>query len=375
MLPGLELSWSRILRQVFLVLVLAGCSFKLNPNELKASTIQLTDTPRAVSFDDMSFDQKMGAVIIPAAETGKLLLVKPDTLAVKAISGFSQKAQSVGAVSGSTSATTGRGFIFALDRGALKIDVIDPAVGQIITSAPVAAAPDYIRYVTARNELWVTEKAASQIEIFGLPDGDPFTPFSTGVIPVPNGPEGLLIDRIRGLAYTNQPKSGTTAVIQVQTHGIIAEWGNGCSKARGMAIDEQQGYLFVACNEGKVVIMDVKNNGQQLASQNFGAGIDFVAYNPRLQHLYMPSGTSAILAVFGVVETPAAASASTAGSTPAALDATAVPKVSLVRLGTADTAVKARCVTADDQDNIWVCDPAQGGVFVIKDTFPASGKP
>ncbi len=376
----LRLVRKRILTQVLLVLFLAGCSFQLNPNELKPSSLALVDTAQQVSFDDITFDAKLGDVIVPAAETGKLLLIKPDTKAVKAIPGFSLSADPNANGIGTTSAATGKGFIFALDRGALKVDVVDPNEGQIITSVHVQAAPDYVRYVSATNELWVTEKAANQIEVFSVPNGDPFTPIQAGVISVPNGPEGLLIDRTRGLAYTNQPKSGTTAVIQVQTHGIIGEWGNGCSKARGMALDEQRGYLFVACNEGKLVMMDVNNNGQQIASQNFGGAIDFVAYNPRLQHVYMPSSASAILAVFGVTDTPAATPtalpAGSAPSTPVATDtnSTPAPKVSLVRLGTADTAVKARCVTVDDQDNVWVCDPTHGGVFVIKDTFPASGE-
>ena len=47
-------------------------------------------------------------------------------------------------------------------------------------------------------------------------------------------------------------------------------------------------------------------------------------------------------------------------------------KTSLLLLGTADTELNAKCVTADEYNNIWVCDPNNGQVFVIHDAFPDS---
>jgi hypothetical protein len=150
-----------------------------------------------------------------------------------------------------------------------------------------------------------------------------------------------------------------------------------------MAVDKNEGYLFVACGEGKLVVMDINNDGYQITSQNYGGELDFVAYNPKLHHVYLPSSASGIVAIFQLQTsfvTPQPTNTNSPGTTPtvsptATPGATPTPdfKTSLVLLGTADTAIKSKCVTADDFNNIWVCDPNKGQVFVIHDTFPDNG--
>ena len=176
----------------------------------------------------------------------------------------------------------------------MSIKTIDLSTNNVVGSIPLQAAPGYIRYVSATSELWVTEKDLNQIEIFSVSEDNPPTLQSTGNISVPNGPEALIIDDQRGLAFTNRPNQSLTDVIQVMTHTVIAHWGNGCSSARGMAVDENEGYLFVACEEGKLVVMDINNDGYQITSQNYGGELDFVAYNPNLHHVYLPSSASGI---------------------------------------------------------------------------------
>jgi hypothetical protein len=163
-------------------------------------------------------------------------------------------------------------------------------------------------------------------------------------------------------------------VIQVMTHSIIDQWGNGCTQARGMAVDESRGYLFVACAEGKLVMMDINHHGVQITSQNYGGELNGVAYNPALQHIYLPSAASAVLAIFAIQEgTPGSppATATPAGElTPTPNPNGGDANIQLVRLGTSDTAVGAGCVTFDAFNTVWVCDPAHGKLFVIRDSFP-----
>ncbi len=337
--------------------IVAGCTYELNPTNLPTATIDLPGNPGTISFDDMNFDPVLGKILVPASNSTRLDLIDPDTHAIKTISGFSSL--TVGGVpqDGVTSVTSSPDLLYATDRGALKLDVIDPVAGAIITSTNVMTTPDYIRYVSATNELWVTEKGLSQIEVFSISKAKNAPPVHSTVIPVPDGPEALVIDNLHGLAYTNRPSKGVTAVIQVMTHNIITDWGNGCSSARGLAMDEENQFLFVACREGKVVMIDA-STGSQLANQSYGGSLDFIGYNPDLQHVYVPSSASAILAIFGVTKTVASP--------------TSPPKYSLVRLGTADTALKAKCITSDNRGEIWVCNPNTGQLMVIKDTFPAS---
>jgi hypothetical protein len=148
-----------------------------------------------------------------------------------------------------------------------------------------------------------------------------------------------------------------TDVINVFTHNIVKEWGNGCSEARGLALDENNGFLFVACKEGKVVMLDTKNEGAQITSLTYGGDLDFISYNPTLKHLYLPSSASALLAILEVSQVENGSGTS----------------ITLTRLGTADTVLGAKCVVSDDRNNIWVCDPIHGRILWIRDRFPASG--
>jgi DNA-binding beta-propeller fold protein YncE len=363
--------------------LLAGCgSLKLNPYNLDTKVVPLAfNIP--ISFNDFTYDSHLRRVIIPAGETGEVALIDPKNMNVQLISGFSHQVDPADPIVGTSAVAVAGGFLFGLDQETNTIKTIDLSTNNVVGSIPLQAAPEYIRYISSTGELWVTEKDLNQIEIFSVSEDNPPTLQSTGKISVPNGPEALIIDDARGLAFTNRSKQGLTDMIQVMTHTVIGQWGNGCSSAMGMAIDEKEGYLFVACGEGKLVVMDINNNGYQITSENYGGELDFVAYNPNLHHVYLPSSASGIVAIFQLQTlyvTPQPANTNSPGTTPtvnptATHGVTPTPyfKTSLLLLGTADTAIKSKCVTADDFNNIWVCDPNNGQVFVIHDTFPDNG--
>lgn len=366
---------------LLMTVLLAACDLRLNPTSLPTSIVELPFGQTQVSFNEIIYDSRLQRIIVPAAETGALAIIDPATQDItQVIQGFTGRADNSGeSAIGATSAAVAKGMIFVPDQAARKINIVDPESGQIVGSTETEAPPHDIRFVSATNEIWVTEPDKQQIEVFKITANQPPNLEKADPIQVPDGPEGLLIDRMRGLAYTNRPDAGATAVIQVITHGVLFNWGNGCSKARGMAIDENEGYLFVACNEGKVVMMDIEKSGAQITSQNYGGDLDFLAYNPQKKHLYLPSGASAIVAIFAIVDSstlPTATADPEATPTVSGdIASTLVPpsRFALKRLGTADTALKASCITVDDQNNIWVCDRNKGRLFLIHDSFPAGG--
>jgi hypothetical protein len=344
---------------VLIALLVGGCT--LNPTSLGRTAVALPGGTGGIGFDDMAYDAALGKVIVPAGATGNLDLLDPDTLNVRAIAGFSTTVPdpSGGHGDGTTSAIARKGVLFAIDRTNLRLDVVDPAAGAIVKSTGLITTPDYIRYVPPTNELWVTEKGASQIEVFALSDDPAPQPTHSDVITFTNGPEALVIDVTRGLAYTNFAKKGQTIPIDLKTHALQDAWPNGCTATRGMVLDEPRGILFVACKEGKIVPLDANSGGKQFSPLNFGGNLDFLGYNPRLSHLYIPSGASALMGVVGVTAVP--------GDLP-----TATAQLTMTLLGTADTSIGSKCIVADDRDDVWVCDPANGQVFRIKDTFASS---
>jgi len=372
-------------RRVVIILALSGfltacSSLKLNPNNL---TTRIAPLPFniPISFDDFTYDSQHRRVIIPAGETGQIALIDPTNMETEFVSGSSRQADSPNLITGTSSAIVAGNYLYALDPETMSIQTIKLGTGSLIASTQVQGTPDYIRFVSATGELWVTEKGLHQIEIFSVSGDDPPELESTGTISIPNGPEALVIDDHRGLAFTNRPDQSLTDVIQVMTHTVIAQWGSGCSSARGMAVDEDEGYLFVACEEGKLVMMDINNDGYQITSQNYGGELDFVAYNSLLHHVYLPSSASGVVAIFQLQKLPVNPEPTNAPEITPEVNPTAAAgaapqtgfKTSLLLLGTADTNVNSKCVTSDEYNNIWVCDPDHGQVFIIHDDFPDSG--
>ncbi len=302
-----------------------------------------------IGFDDLVFSPGLHRLLVPAGRTGNLDLIDPATRQIVPIAGFSAQGKFMqGHGEGTTSADAGRGLIFAIDRTALKLVVIDPAAKTVVAKAGLASGPDYVRWVEPTGELWVTEPDEDRIEIFTLSASGPAVPTHKEFLAVPGGPESLVVDAAHGRAFTHLWKS-TTLAIDLKTRAVVGRWPNGCAGSRGIALDIKRGFLFAGCAEGKAVVLDVNRKGAVLAALSAGTGVDIIAYNPRLSHLYLPGGKSATMAILGV---------SKAG------------KLSL--LATVKTARGAHCAAADDLHQVWICDPDRGRLLLVRDTHPAS---
>lgn len=302
-----------------------------------------------IGFDDMGFAPSLRKVMVPAGRSGNLDLIDPDSKQVTAIVGFSSRSSFGGGHGqGVTSADEGHGLLFATDRDAKLLKEIDPKTQSVIATTPLASGPDYVRYVSATDEVWVTQPGAARIEVFSLPRGGAPKPIHVDFISIPGGPESLIVDNKRGRAYTHL-WTDTTLAIDLRTRKIVERWKNGCRGSRGIAIDSVRGFLFAGCDEGKLAVLNL-DTGAQLGSALSGAGVDIIAYNSHLAHVYLPGEESASMAIIGISAKGAA-----------------------MVLATVQTDEGAHCAAADDRDNAYVCDPNGGRLLVFNDGFPGSG--
>ena len=118
----------------------------------------------------------------------------------------------------------------------------------------------------------------------------------------------------------------------------------------GLALDSVRGFLFVGCKEGKLEDSQLKG-WTQLGEASSGDGVDIIAYAPSLHHAYLPGGVSATMAVIGV---------------------SASGKATV--LTTVTTAKGSHCVTNDDLNNVYICDPRNGQLLIFHDSLPASSQ-
>jgi hypothetical protein len=312
-----------------------------SPAAAETKEVPLPGGEHGIGFDDLRFAAHAGKVVAPAGGTGNLALIDPGTWAVTTIGGFGKTEGTGGHDNGTTSADEGGGLLFAIDRTQLRVVVIDETKSAIVGEAKLASSPDYVRWVEATKELWVTQPDEDRIEIFTLGGT---TPAHAAFLPIKGGPESLVIDGDRAFTHLWE---GSTVKLDVRARRIAATWANQCKGSRGIALDAPRNLLFVGCAEGRAVVLDAQT-GAVRSSIQVGAGVDIIDYNQRLAHLYVPSGKTATLSILGVGDQGV-----------------------LSLLGTAPAAQGSHCVTVDNKDVAWVCDPEHGRLLAITDRFSA----
>jgi len=313
------------------------------------AAIALPGGEGGIGFDDLGYSRALNVVLVPAGRTGRLNLVDPSTHAVVSIPGFSTKPEYAegGHDDGITSVAEGAGLLFVTDRSSEQLSIVDPTSHAIVGQGALSASPDYVRWLDATQELWVSEPDSERVEIFHFASKPAPHVEPVSRIELPEGPESLVLDTKRGRAYTHAG-AGTTVAIDLVTHAIVASWPNGCKEPSGMALDAERGFLFVACSEGGVQVLDVAT-GKKLGGLELGGGIDIISYSPELGHLYVPSEETATLATIGVSRDGA-----------------------LTLLGTSPATKDSHCVAAAGQ--VFYCDPAHGRLLAAVDHYPPSSR-
>ena len=297
---------------------------------------------KGVGFDDLRYAAELQRVIVPAANTGSIVLVRPGTWTLTQIGGLGEAREYGGGHGdGMTSADEGGGFLFAADRSSERLLVVDSKDGRVVSGARLAAGPDYVRWVQPTGEVWVTEPDKDRIEVFRL-EGNPPRPVHDDFVEVRGGPESLVVDVARSRAYANLWK-GKTVVINVRNRSIVGSWPNGCEGSRGLALDTERAFLFVGCAEGAGVTLDARG-GRLLSRLPTGKGVDIIDYSPSLGHLYVPGSKSGTLGILDVSSTGA-----------------------LTLLSEVPIPTGSHCVAADASGHAYVCDPKGGRILVVAD--------
>jgi len=309
------------------------------------ASIPLPDGKPGIGFDDLRWAPGLGKILAPGGRSGNLDLVDPQTLEVTSIGGFSTSDTFMAGAhdSGSTAADEAGAVLVALDHESQTLRVVDPDTHMITATATVAAEPDYVRFIKTTGEIWVTEPLTG-IEVFSLPASG--APKHEANIDISTGPEAIAVDITRGRVYTNS-FTGSTNAVDIAGREVVETWPNGCAISLGLALDEARGFIFVACMDGSIIVLDVANGGDKLGELKQGAGLDILSYDPTLHHLYVQGATSGDLGIIGI---------SAAGE----------PSL----LGVIPTAMGSSTSVTDEHGHVFVGDPAAGALIRIIDTYP-----
>jgi DNA-binding beta-propeller fold protein YncE len=276
---------------------------------LVAAAITLPGGP-PVGMDYLAYDPATNRVWVPAGNTGNVDVVDVATGRVSTIGGFATTAprRPDRPRMGPSSATVADGVVWIGSRGDNQLHGFDATTLAPRGVVSLSSMPDGLSYVATTRELWVTTPRDGTITIT-----------STGVaaaavatIKLDGSPEGFAVDAARGLFYTNLEDKDRTLAIDVRTRKVTASWPSGCGAEgpRGLALDADRRWLFVACTNGAGVF-DLGRSAKSLGRLKTGGGVDNVDYDPRGRFLFVASAKDGNLVVAHIEDSGAPVSVAT----------------------------------------------------------------
>lgn len=307
--------------------------------------IHLPSNGSGLDFDDMTYAPSLHRVLVPAAQSGALALIDPANQKLTEWKNLVPPGQGPDHDdAGTTSADAGDGLVFASDHKDEAIVAVSEQSHQVVARAKLASGPDIVRYVAPLDQVWVTEPETHEIQRFKATGGANPSLHLLGSITVPKGaPELLAVDAAHHAVYTDQ-RPGRTLKISMRSLKVVASWPNTCKRDQGLALAESENLLFVGCHEGKIVALNTADHGKEVSHAKVGAGVDLIAWNPALQHVYAPGASSATMSVLRLTA-----------------------QHQLRTVATVPTAPHAHCVATDDNRHAYVCDPGKAAIISYRD--------
>jgi len=197
---------------------------------------------------------------------------------------------------GPSAVAIGDGFAYVGNRATGEVCAVDEVKLTLGRCLKLPSPGDGVEYVAATKEVWVTTPRAQAIAVLDASKPDTLKLKTT--IHVDGSPEGYAVDATRGLFFTNLEDKNKTVLIDLKTHKPRASWTLDCGSdgPRGVAVDGEHGFVFVACTD-HLVVLDGSHDGAKLATLDTGAGVDNIAWLAPQRLLYAAAGKAARLTV------------------------------------------------------------------------------
>ncbi|HVH88529.1 MAG TPA: hypothetical protein VM912_17550 [Terriglobales bacterium] len=267
------------------------------PATYTTRTVALPDHGKGtIAMDYIAYDPKTGYVWVPAINIGSVDVVDTSNDSVREISGFATNEVELGGrkrTQGPSGVSIGQGVVYIGDRADSSICAVDEKTLARKTCGHIDSTPDGVVYVAPTKEVWVTAPRDNSVRIL-----DSATLAQKEKLTFEGRPEGYAVDAKRGRLYMNYEDKDLTTAIDLKTRKTVAKWPSSCGEdgPHGISVDQQAGFLFVACST-RAEVLDAGHNGEKLSSIDTGDGVDDLAYSPATHTLYVGAARAAQLTV------------------------------------------------------------------------------
>jgi len=282
-------------------------------------------------------------VWVPVGATGSVDVLDIPTGAFTRVDGFKtaeHEAHGKKRLRGPSAVAVGELFAYVGDRATNEVCPVELKTLARKPCLKLSTEIDGVAYVAATKEVWVTTPEEQSLTVLETTASG--TLKVSGTVKVGGAPEGYAVDESRGLFFTNLEDKGGTVVIDVKKRAVTATWAPGCGAdgPRGVAVDEKEHVVLVACTD-HIQALDAGANGSLLGKLDTGPGVDNIELSSETRQLYVAAGKAARLTVAHVGAHGA-----------------------MTVLATVDTREGARNAVADAMGNAYIADSAGANLLV-----------
>lgn len=250
-----------------------------------------------ITNDYITYDPKTNFVWVPAINLGSVFVIDAANEKVREIRGFATKEIQMrngrSGAQGPSGVYVGDGVVYIGDRADKSICAVDERTLERKNCGHIDSTPEGVVYVAPTKEVWVTSPGDDSVRIV-----DSHTLRQKAKLTFEGRPEGYAVDAKRGRLYMNYEDKDLTTAIDLKTRKTVAKWQPNCGPdgPHGLQIDQNSGYLFVACST-QAKVLNAGGNGHVMSSINTGDGVDDLNYSPATHMLYVGAAKAGTLTV------------------------------------------------------------------------------
>jgi len=224
-------------------------------------------------MDYIAYDPRTGYVWVPAINIGSVDVVDTSNGSIREITGFATNEvefEGRKRIQGPSGVSVGEGVVYIGDRADSSVCAIDAKTLVRKNCGYIDSTPDGVVYVAPTKEVWVTAPRDDSVRIL-----DSTTLAQKEKLTFEGRPEGYAVDAKRGRLYMNYEDKDLTTAIDLKTRKTVARWPSSCGEdgPHGISVDEDAGFLFVACST-RAEVLDAGHNGEKPSSIDTGDGVD-----------------------------------------------------------------------------------------------------
>jgi len=166
-----------------------------------------------------------------------------------------------------------------------KSSAVDLTTWKTTSKIDTGSNPDAIVFEPRHGEVYVFNHTANTVTVINAKSAT-----VSATIPLGGTPEFAAVDEAAGRVYCNIEDKSEVAVIDADTHKVIAHWplapGEGPS---GIAFDARHHRLFSGCHNKIMTMLDTET-GKIITNVPIGAGVDGCAFDNATQLAFASCG-------------------------------------------------------------------------------------